>query len=187
MTSRSEKKFYNFKEAIIKYKEIDRPEIALDELVLLILGLLEDKPVNGKVVMQKEVFIFANELKENNIKIIEPTFVSLHYGPFSQELAVLLELLELAGYIRIWHRRRMKATKYELTDKGKNIARKIIKELENKYGKEFIEKLRTLRIGLDQLGHDGILRYVYRKYPRFAEKSKIKDKYPYIDWGVSVA
>jgi len=173
---------YSFREAVERLEKIEEPELALDELVLLTIGLV-DKPVNGRVVMQKEVFLLYQELKDK-VKIMEPGFKRYKYGPFSFTVSALLELLESAGYIEVRNRRSTRATKYILTRKGREVVGNIISRLEKKLGKEYIEKLRKLRIGWDQLGHDGILRYIYQKYPDYREKSEVKDKYIHIDWGV---
>jgi len=173
---------YSFKEAIEKLKKIEKPELALDELILLTIGLI-DKPVNGRVVMQKEVFLLYQELKDK-VRIMEPDFKKYKYGPFSFTISALLELLESSGYLEIRNRRSTRSTKYMLTEKGKEIAKRIIAMLEKKLGPDYIEKLRKLRMGWDQLGHDGILRYVYQKYPQYREKSEVKEKYIHIDWGV---
>ncbi len=175
-------KYYTLEEAISKLDVIEAPDLTLDELVLLVLGLI-DKPINGRVVFHKEIFLLYNELKEK-VRVIEPQFIKYKYGPFSPLLAALIDLLEDAGYIKVINRRSTKASKFMLTEKGRRQAMIIIKRLEERLGKDFVERLRKLRIGWDQLGHDGILRYVYQRYPEYREKSAKKDKYIHIDWGV---
>ncbi|MEM2363841.1 MAG: hypothetical protein QXQ20_09130, partial [Candidatus Nezhaarchaeales archaeon] len=70
-----------FTEAVRLSKEIEKPDLGEDELILLVLGVV-DKPVQGKVVIQKEIFLFYQELKDK-LKIIDPRFVPFKYGPFS--------------------------------------------------------------------------------------------------------
>lgn len=175
-------RMYSFEDAIKMLREMEKPELSLEELILLTIGLV-DKPVNGRVVMQKEVFLLYQELKDK-IKIVDPNFKKYKLGAFSFNVSALLELLESAGYIEIKNRRKTKCTKYILTDLGKSIVKNIISKLEEKLGKEYIEKLKRLRTGWDQLGHDGILRYVYQRYPGYREKSIVKEKFIHIDWGV---
>lgn len=175
-------RYYTFEEALRKLEELPTPELSLDELVLLVLGLI-DKPINGRVVFHKEIFLIYNELKDK-VRIIEPQFIKYKYGPFSPQIAALVDLLEDAGYLRIVNRRSVRASKIILTERGKELAYKVIKRLEEKLGEDYVNKLRKLRIGWDQLGHDGILRYVYQAFPEYREKSAKKDKYIHIDWGV---
>jgi len=137
------------RECFVTRLGIEKPELALDELVLLTIGLV-DKPVNGRVVMEKEVLLLYRELKDK-AKIMEPD---------SSTVSALLKLLESAGYIEVRNKRSKHLTKYMLTEKGREAVGNIISRLEKQLGKEYIEKLRKLRIGWDQLGHDGILRYI---------------------------
>ena len=174
-------RYFTFEKALSEIKLIESPDLTMDDLILLVLGLV-DKPINGRVVLHKEIFLLYNELK-NFVKVTNPHFIRYKYGPYSPQLSSLVELLEDAGYIRVVNRRSTRASKYLLTDKGKKRAIQLILKLKNKFGNEFVERLIKLRIGWDQLGHDGILRYVYQRYPEYLEKSAKKDKYLHIDWG----
>ena len=173
---------YTYEEAIKVFKEIPKPHIAVDELILLLLRLL-DKPVNGKVVMQKEIFLLYNEIKDKLI-VVDPHFVKHRYGMFSYKIATLPDLLEHAGLINVSNKRSMKRTKYALTEKGKKVADEVLKRISKLLGEKEIERLKELRKGWDQLGHDGILRYVYQRFPEYREQSELKDKYIHIDWDV---
>ena len=175
----------SYEEALKRYKELPKPVLGQDELVLLLLGLL-DKPVNGRTVLMKELFLLHEELK-NRIQVASPRFYPYKYGPYSSELLLVVELLEHYGYISVKNRRTATATKYMLTDKGRKAAKAVIKRLAQILGEDYIEKLRQLRIGWDQLGHHGILNYVYKLYPEYREKSLLKKRYLPADWGVSEA
>ncbi len=175
----------SFMEAVRLSKGVEMPDLSEDELILLVLGVV-DKPVQGKVVIQKEVFIFYQELKDK-LKIIDPQFVPFRYGPFSFRIATLLDLLEYLEFIVVTNRGRRRLARYSLSEKGRKYAEEVIEKIRRKLGDEYIEKLRRLRQGLDELGHDGILRYVYQYYPQYTDKSELKDKYAHIDWGVTEA
>jgi hypothetical protein len=73
-----------------------------------------------------------------------------------------------------------------LTDKGRRWSNKTINELERRLGKNYIINLRMLRIGLDQLGHEGIIRYVRENYPEYYDRNARKRDYADMDWGVLV-
>ncbi len=175
----------SYEEALKKYKELPKPVLGQDELVLLLLGLL-DKPVNGRTVLMKELFLLHEELK-NKVQVASPRFYPYKYGPFSSELLLVVELLERYDYISVKNRRTRTATKYMLTSKGRKAAKAVIERLTRILGEGYIEKLKQLRIGWDQLGHHGILNYVYKLYPEYREKSLLKEKYQPMDWGVSEA
>lgn len=174
--------YYTFEDISKKFKEMEKVDITLEDLVLLVLGLI-DKPINGRVVFHKELFLTYKEL-EGIVKISRPEFIKYRYGPFSPLLAATIDLLENAGYIRVVNRRSTRASKFLLSSKGKRRALEIISFLERKLGREYVERLKKLRVGWDQLGHDGILKYVYSKYPEYLEKSAKKNKFITIDWGV---
>lgn len=176
---------YTYDEAIKIFDKLEKPDITLDELILLLLKLV-NKPVNGKVVIQKEVFLLYNEIKDK-LTVVDPRYVKHKYGMFSYKVAVLLELLEDAGYLKVSNKRSKKRTKYILTKEGEKVATKVFERVRKLLGEEEIKRLAELRKGWDQLGHDGILRYVYQKFSNYRERSELKEKYLHIDWGVTEA
>ena len=179
----NKERYYTLKEAKELYDKIERPDLALDELVLLVLGLL-DKPINGRVVLHKEIFLLYKELSGKGIKIVDPQLIKYKYGPFSFDIALIIEDLARNKFINIKNRQGIKKVRYELTDKGRERANKIINYIKSKSGIDYINYLRSLRKGWDQLGHEGILKYVYQNYPEYLEKSVRKKDFVHIDWGV---
>ena len=180
----------SFKEAVKLEKELRKTlrkggALAEDELVLLVLGI-RDRPIHGKVVIHKEIFLFFQELKDK-IHVTDPQFVPYKYGPYSFRIAALLELLEEYGYVKVLNKKYKRLAKYVLTEKGRKAAEKVIDKIRSLLGEEYLNKLMKLRQGLDELGHDGILRYVYQYYKEYTEKSELKEKYIHIDWGASEA
>lgn len=180
-----EPKRYTFEEALKLQEKLPKPELTVEELILLLLGLA-NKPINGRTVMQKEIFLLYQEIKDK-VKVVDPEYVPYKYGPFSFKVARILEIMEMKNLLRVSNRRSKLRTKYELTPEGKELANKLLSYLSKKLGRDMIEYLTRKRIGWDQLGHHGILRYVYQNYSKWIDKSEIKDKYIHIDWGVSEA
>jgi len=181
----SRERYYTLEEAIEFYNRIERPDLTLDELVLLTLGLL-GKPINGRVVFHKEIFLLYNELRERDIKIVNPYYIKYKYGPFSFNIALTIEYLGYDKFINI-KKRSIKRTRYELTDKGRRWVYKIINDLEDRLGADYIENLRRLRKGWDQLGHEGILKYVCQNYPTYINRSARKKDFIDMDWGAPEA
>jgi hypothetical protein len=178
--------YYTLEEAIQYYNKIEKPDLALDELILLVLGIVANKPINGRVVLHKEIFLIYKELSNAKVKIVNPKFVKYRYGAFSFHIALLLEYLEEDRFITVTNKYSLKNARYTLTDKGKRWSDKIINELERRLGKDYINNLRRLRIGLDQLGHEGIIRYVRENYPEYYDRNARKRDYADMDWGVLV-
>jgi predicted transcriptional regulator len=179
-----EKEYYTIEEIMEYYNKIEKPDLTLDELVLLVLGLIADKPINGRVVLHKEIFLIYKELSDNaKVRIVNPKFVKYRYGAFSFYIALSLEYLEEDGFITVTNKHSLRNAMYMLTDKGRRWSNKIINELERRLGKDYINNLRRLRIGLDQLGHEGIIRYVRENYPEYYDKNARRRDYANMDWG----
>ena len=60
---------------------------------------------------------------------------------------------------------------------------KYSKTLFNKLPKSQKNEIAIKRKGWDQLGTEGILNYVYTHYPKYTEKSVIKNRYKDVIWG----
>jgi len=168
----------------LEEQEVEIPEISIEEFIMFILGLV-NRPIIGRIVLFKEVFLFYDKLKKR-LKIQDPIFFSYRYGPYSVLLAQVIDMMEFAGLIIRHGRRGSKKERFELTDKGKRIAKKLIEKLKEKLGEDEITNLIKMRKGLDQLGTEGILRYVYQNYPDFGKRSEIADRYKTIKWGVGI-
>ena len=125
--------------------------LTLFDLVLIILGL-QDKPINGLEVMRGEVYLLYRELKDK-ITIDLMDFENLNFSEY-------LDSMEYSGYIEIRHRRSKRLRKFMLTKKGRAISEALIFILEEALGSEYVKRLRELRIGWDQLGNEGIARYI---------------------------
>lgn len=165
-----------------KLKAENKPVITLKDAVLMLLYAQKNKPIYGRILLFKEVFLLYEEIlkKYREHFILEnPRYEPYKYGPYSFRLADLLEQLYWAGFIEIIGKRNTRLEAFIITDKG-------IKEIERKFETllpELREEITKKRQGWDQLGIDGILRYVYQKYPQYKINSKIKDKYKEIMWG----
>ncbi|NPA75264.1 MAG: hypothetical protein GXO25_04195 [Euryarchaeota archaeon] len=90
--------------------------------------------------------------------------------------------MAMQGYIIRRGKRGTRKEMFLLTDKGKKRYEEIKMKLKNKYP-ELLEELKLKRFGWDELGTDGILKYVYQHYQGYLDKSKIYKKYEPIQWG----
>ncbi len=149
--------------------------ITVDELIKLLLSL-SDSPIYGRVMFFKELFLLYQELKKNGIKVQDPKFVPYYYGPYSFLVAETLELMEATGQILREGKKNTNSEKFEIKNPERDKFALIV-------GNELFDRLKKLRKGWDQLGTEGILRFVYQNYPKYKTKSKIKDRYKTITWG----
>jgi len=100
------------------------------EKLLVTLNRLGE--VWGRTRLQKMIFL----LKEKDGVNFGYDFIPYHYGPYSQELQVELNLLEAAGLVQVKPEDKNLYV-YSLTEEGKNVARKI----EQKMDRTELEKL----------------------------------------------
>ncbi|MDH7509379.1 MAG: hypothetical protein QHH00_08345 [Methanomassiliicoccales archaeon] len=170
---------YSYEEAKEVYKNLAVPKIMADEAILLLLASTR-KPIFGRTVMIKELFLLQEEVLKKHFRTVDDMrFVPYRYGPYSFRVAQLLEEMES---IRLIERRGRKGTndeKFSISERGMQHFSRII----NKMPPEVLEEIRARRMGWDELGRDGLLRYVYQHYPEYKERSELKEKYKEITWG----
>ena len=146
-----ETEVFSYKEAIAVAKEREVPDLLVRDLILLLLYARKDKPIYGRTMLMKQVFLLFEEiLKKYNLKIQNPKFVPYYYGPYSFTVAKVLEDLSFAGYIKIEGKKNSRKERFVLTNLG-------IREIEEKW-KQLDENLRreieNHRISLDQMRTD---------------------------------
>ena len=173
-------RIFSFEEARKELQKKEKLDLLVRDVLLMLLYARRDKPIYGRTMLMKQVFLLFEEiLKKYDLKVQNPKFVPYYYGPYSFTVAKVAEDLAFAGYIRIEGKKNTRKERFMITEQG-------IREIEEKWKKlsENLKKeIENHRIAWDQMGTDGILKYVYTYYPEFKEKSKIKDKYKDIKWG----
>ncbi|MEN6552772.1 MAG: hypothetical protein ABFC34_07790 [Methanobacterium sp.] len=154
-------------EKVLSKKSSDK-NLSSEDVILLLLGADPEVPIKETLFM-KEAFLLEKEVaNEVGLNINSLNFYPHHFGPFSRDLDENIEKLN-GDLINIEYSNNKKSIK--LTEKGKRTASKLL----NKLPDEKVDKLKYKRLGWDQYGNRGILLRVYRDYPVYASKSKIKD------------
>ena len=143
------------------------------DMVLLLLGIFPDKPIRGKTMMMKQTFLAEKEF-ENDVDDLQ--FVGHRYGPHSFLMENILRNMEFVGLIN--PKGTSRNPKYYLGEKGELSAKKLIETLSI----DEKERLENFRKTYDELGQDGILRYVYENYRDYTDESIIKYRYVSVDW-----
>jgi len=173
--------FNNFKE-ILSERGKNKNIILIEHVILALLNSIDKKPIYGRTMFMKQIFLTYNEiLSGKNFKTQNPHFVPYYYGPFSFLVSKTIDDLELDGCIERFGLKNSKIETFIISKKGKG-----------KYSKSvvfrksmIIDEIKQKRIGWDQLGTEGILRYVYTYYPNFRNKSVIKNRFKEITWGAA--
>ena len=158
--------------------------ILVRDMILSLLVVAPDKPIYGRIMLMKQVFLLFNELFEPmRMNCQDPKFVPYDYGPYSFTVMQVVEDLRFSGHINIDGRKGSRKEVFRLSNNFKDASNVFI----NIWSTDMIAEIRRRRIGWDQLGTDGILRYVYEYYPDMKENSKIKNRYKDITWGKGIA
>lgn len=142
-----------------------------------ILALLYSNPapIIGITSFIKQLFlVFMEFAVEENIPTENPGFKAYKFGPYSERIEDAIIGLEDANVIITDTRRRGSSSEYfYLTEEvGIKVALKSYKKLTS----EQQRKLRRKRKGWHQSGPDGLINYIYRKYPEYAEESLILER-----------
>jgi predicted transcriptional regulator len=172
---------YDYEQAERMIAELKPKKYSVSDCILLTLFAQRDQPIVGRLVMMKEVFLIIKEVL-NEQEIQDPKYIPYRLGMYSFTVGNALTNLEYSGFIIRKGKKNTRLEQFELTQKGKDYIRKTWNSLNASTQKTAEEK----RKGWDQLGYDGILRLVYRKYPEYKEKSCLKDRYKTITWGKGV-
>jgi uncharacterized protein YwgA len=163
------------------------------------------EPILGKTRLMKMVFLFNEELRQsiNLNKAIPisamPQFEAYHYGPYSAQVYSDLEFLVELGLIEVtilddtekipeeigeyeyWQAASDAADdeigqaqeQFGLTDLGHRfVEKKLLSDLSS----EQLEALNEFKRRCTTADLKTLLKYVYSKYPKMTDRSKIRDK-----------
>ena len=171
---------YTMERAIEEQKKIKPVEYTASDLILLLLSS-QDKPIVGRTLLFKELFIFEKEvLAEEDVE--DCKFVPHYYGPYSFYMAFKIlemsrmELIEISGAGG--------TAAYALTRRGLKKARARRRAVPAALD----ARMRKFRKGLDQHGATHILEAIYRRaeYAEYVVKSRVAHRYKAITWGRGV-
>jgi len=170
--------FYSYESAKEKFEQIRGKKFTVPDTILLLLYSQPEKPIHGRVLLVKQIFLLIEEILNKN-DVQDAKFVPYRYGMYSFIVGNAITNLEFSGYVERRGKKNTKLEQFRITDKG----RKYISEVFMSLPRNSQKKIREKRKGWDQLGYDGILRLVYQKYPEFKKESRIRERYETIKWG----
>lgn len=140
---------------------------------ILALMIAQPMPVVGITSFTKQLFLVIYEFApEHNIPTENPGFRAYKFGPYAERIEDVIIGLEDAGLIRTEGRKGAAGEYFLLTDKGKEVAERALAKLTKKQQEAF----REARMDWHQLGSEGLMTYIYKKYPRMAEESLILER-----------
>ncbi len=166
-------KLLSHEEASKVYSDLKPKKFGPIDIVLLLLGIIPDKPIKGKTMMMKQTFLTEKEL---SLDLQDLEFVGHRFGPHSFLIENVLRNMEFLSLIK--KNGSTKNPRYYLAKNGAKRAKELLKEL----NPEETKQLREFRISCDEMGTDGILRFVYNNYHDYIDESIIKRRYFLVDW-----
>ena len=137
----------------------------------LIMVILSNVPIRGKIKLQKEVFLAWKEVFTENY-VTDPLFHPDQFGPYSQLVSDSQEILKMESYIKVISQGEGHQT-FVISQKGKlNLQEN---HIINKIPIELFRNLTLKKIDWDEWTSKGIMTYIYRNYPYYAIRAKIKE------------
>lgn len=114
--------------------------------------------------MQKEVFLLWKEVFPE--LTADPVFYPYKYGAYSKVLHDSVKYLEIQGLITTQKRKGI-GSLYKITEIG-------MKKIQNRISKLKLDTsiVERKKADWEEWTHEGIKKYVYRKYPEFTDKTK---------------
>ena len=161
-----------------EYEPLDSGIYSLRDVLLLILYAERDRPIYGRVLLVKQVFLTIKEVLGSK-SVENPKFVPYHLGPYSFQLIHTLSNMVYDNLVLVSGKKNAASEKFWLSEQGKLLAEKKFLQLSDELQTKLIDRRR----GWDQSHRKGILAYVYNKYPEFTTKSMVADNYKSITWG----
>jgi len=147
--------------------------LTAEDISLLLLYANPDTPVRGAVSFMKQVFLFLNEIaKKFKLPVEDLCFIPFHYGPYSYSVDEAWGNLEEQGFLHRYGRKSTRKETFEILKDGFRRGKRLYNSLPEEVREELLQRRRDWH----ELGHDGILKFVYQNYPEFTGKSKIKYK-----------
>lgn len=173
-----------------------RPPVEVDDAIVLLLGApsripaLKDR-IEGITKLEKLVFLLQRETPLGELLTEDPSFESHNFGPFSAKIYQAVGTLAAADLLldssrlsasteESWETEELVgagpadpyATRdFVLTDRGRRYYAALIQDLP-KSTESILGEFKTRFGGLPLRQ---LIRYVYKKYPHYTDKSLIKD------------
>lgn len=170
------------------------PEFEVDDAIVLLLGSHEPKAIRGITRLEKLIFLFQRETESGTDLTEDPEFEAYNFGPFSRKVYQAVDTLSAAGLIEDSARLSSSTDDsreegeligggsaltpystrdFRLTAVGEEYYQALVRELPHRTRKSAAR----LRTRFEDWTLRGLVRYVYEKYPSYAENSLIRDQF----------
>jgi len=141
--------------------------------ILLTLYAGNKEPIHDQLRLEKLLFLVQKEVIEGkglNLSIEDYNFRAYKYGPFTEEVYDDVWRLKELGLVNIEERGDTKI--FSLTEVGVKLVENILRENEN--AQKVLRAIEEIKKRWNKKDIKELLKYVYRNYPEYTEKSLIK-------------
>jgi uncharacterized protein YwgA len=152
----------------MKQENFNSRRLTVPGLILLILYI---GPIRGRTKLQKEVFLAWHEVFGEYFAI-DPIFHPDQFGPYSQLVVDTQAFLKSKNEIRVISRGEGHQT-FVISEKGKSTLKKEL--VHSDMPEKLIRTLKEKKTDWDEWTAKGIMRYIYRNYPYYGIKARIKE------------
>lgn len=152
----------------MKSENFNSGRLTVPGLVLLILDV---GPIRGRTKLQKEVFLAWNEVLGKEFAI-DPIFHPDQFGPYSQLVVDSQAILKSKHEIRVIPKGEGHQT-FVISQKGKVALKEELAH--SNIPSNLIRTLKEKKTDWDEWTAKGIMRYIYRNYPYYGIKARIKE------------
>lgn len=130
-------------------------------------------PVPGITAMQKQLFILTFEFApQHDIPTENPGYRAYKYGPYAHRIDRALQTLDEMGLVRSKGRIGTNQERFYLTESGQERGEKLLSRFDEGSKKD----LEALKADIQQFTLDGLLNYVYSRYPEYTDESEIFER-----------
>ncbi|WP_148305842.1 hypothetical protein [Candidatus Methanoplasma termitum] len=151
----------------------DHQFLFVSDWILAWLYVGDGAPVSGIIKLQKQIFVILYEFaQENDIPSENPGFRAYKFGPYTEAIDRNIASLMDIGLVESRGRTNSEQERFFLTEKGKASG----KEALDKLTPEQMNKLKLLRADLQQFDSNGIMTYIYTRYPEFTDESIVFER-----------
>ncbi|MBP2143896.1 putative HTH domain antitoxin [Methanococcus voltae] len=150
------------------YVKIADSLVEEEQIVLYILGTLNNQKIKSRLKLQKLLFLTSKVVGDRMIELFD--IIPYNYGPFSCVLPEIIDNLISLNLIDMTNlNKKNELLSYKLSKKGHCIYN--ILSSKETLEDNLISNINSLKEFLNDLSDNEIMVYVYNKYPEYAEKS----------------
>lgn len=167
----------------------------VDDVIIFLLGAQSRVPslsgrLDGITRLEKLVFLLQKESEIGEKLTEDPDFQAHHFGPFSSKIYQAVETLAAAKLLEerikfsgspedswetvniLGEEAPYTSREFQLTEKGK----RYFEALRREFSEESVNEVSKFKDQFASLPLRQLIRYVYRRYPQYTDKSKIRDE-----------